>query len=329
MNFTLAWWPLLCLVPLPWLIQRFFKRPESPIAPLINTSLPYVESDQALTARPRIKWLAWLVWLLLLIAAARPQWLDQATTPIIRQGRNMMVAVDLSGSMLIPDMQWKSKPVSRLVALRHLLGQFVENRRGDRIGLILFADHAYLQAPLTFDTTTVHHYVVQMTQGLVGNKTAIGEAIGLGVKELMSLPAKQRVLILLTDGQNTAGVVQPMAAAQVAKANHVRIYTIGIGAKSFEQPTIFGLQRVNPSQDLDETLLRKIAKMTGGEYFRAANSKQMASIYKQLDQLEPIKGPKQYYRPKHELYVWPLALSIILMLAAPMITRLSLSWRRS
>lgn len=316
-NITFAWWPLLFLAPLPFIILWLFREAPKQTQSIYNYSLPYMITERETPSRPALWWLKWLVWLLLLLALARPQWLGDATVPITHQGRNMMIAVDLSGSMQIPDMRWNGERVSRLVALRHLLGQFVTQRKGDQLGLILFADHAYLQAPLTFDTTTVHHYVTQMQQGVVGNQTAIGEAIGLGVKELLKVPAKQRVLILLTDGQNTAGVVDPLQAAKVAKDNHVTIYTIGIGARHFSAPTLFGMQSFNPSQDLDEKLLKQIASMTNGQYFRAASSEQMAQIYKRLDKLEPIKGAKQYYRPKQELYFWPLLIATLLILISP------------
>ncbi|CAG9001558.1 MAG: hypothetical protein CENE_03581 [Candidatus Celerinatantimonas neptuna] len=319
MNFTFAWWPILFLVPVPLLIRFIIKQPKkSQVAPLVNYSLPYFEKVEQTQKKSSHRFAQWLIWLALLIAAARPQWLDNATTPIIRQGRNMMIAVDLSGSMQIPDMQWNGQQVSRVTAVRHLLGHFVNHRKGDRLGLILFADHAYLQTPLTFDTTTVHQFVEQMRQGLVGNQTAIGEAIGLATKELMKLPAKQRVLILMTDGQNTSGTIQPLAATRIAKANHVVIYTIGLGSTSFTQQTIFGPQTVNPSQDLDITLLKRIAKMTGGEFFRASNSQTLKSIYQQLDKLVPIKGPKQYYRPPHELYFWPLAFALLILFIMPL-----------
>ncbi|MFM2480205.1 vWA domain-containing protein [Celerinatantimonas sp. YJH-8] len=329
MNLTFAWWPILVLIPLPWLM-RFIKRKEQPTtAPLINQSLPYLLVAPNESQKARSSFTLWLIWGLLLIAAARPQWLDDATTPIERQGRNLMLAVDLSGSMQIPDMQWNGDAVSRLVALRHLLAQFIEHRRGDRIGMILFADHAYLQAPLTFDTQTVQHYAEQMNQGLVGNKTAIGEAIGLGVKQLLKQPAKQRVLILLTDGQNTAGLIQPKDAAKIAKENGVTIYTIGIGSRAFERRTIFGIQRINPSQDLDEPLLKEIAHMTGGQYFRAASSAQLAAIYQQLDKLVPIKGPQQFYRPKTELYFIPLAVALGWLLIVPLLRFIPVQRRRT
>lgn len=316
-NIIFAWWPLFFLAPLPLLILWLFKETPKQAQSIYNYSLPHMMTEQESPTKHSLWWLKWLVWLLLLTALARPQWLGNAVVPITHQGRNMMIAVDLSGSMQIHDMRLNGKQVSRLVALKHLLAQFVAQRKGDQLGLILFADHAYLQSPLTYDTTTVKHYVSQMQQGLVGNQTAIGEAIGLGVKELLKVPAKQRVLILLTDGQNTAGVVNPLQAAKVAQDNHVTIYTIGIGAKHLSVPTLFGMQSFNPSQDLDEKLLKQIASMTGGQYFRAASSQQMAQIYKKLDKLEPIKGKKQYYRPRQELYFWPLLAATLLILVAP------------
>lgn len=319
MNIALAWWPVLLALPLPLLIKWLIKKSPQPSASLYNYSLPYWETEASTKLSSRwLQILYWLIWLLLLLAAARPQWLDDKTTPIVHQKRNVMLAVDLSGSMNIRDMYLDGDRVSRTKMLRHLLSDFVKTRHGDRMGLVLFADHAYLQTPLTYDSHTVSHYVHMMQQGIVGNKTAIGEAIGLATKQLMKLPAKERVLVLFTDGENNTGVVSPMEAAKVAQKNKVVIYVIGIGAQRGRSPGLLNLF-TRSSRALDEPLMTQITDMTNGAYFHAGSTDDLRKIYKQLDKLQPIKGPKQYFRTKHELYYWPLAIALGLMMIGQLV----------
>jgi Ca-activated chloride channel family protein len=315
MSFEFAWWPLLLLLPLPLLVSRWRKlNSDNDSAPLRNVSLPLVETaQQGLTPSRQRPAILWLVWLLLLFAVARPQRLDEANSPFVEQGRDLLIAVDLSSSMEFDDMTLNGKVVDRLSAVRQLLSEFVQKRRGDRLGLILFADHAYLQSPLTFDVDTINQYVQEMTQRLVGDRTAIGEAIGMGVKQLMQLPNEQRILILLTDGQNTSGEVDPRDAAKVATDAGVTIYTIGIGATAYVQRTLFGRRTVNPSADLDESLLKDIAKQSGGQYFRATNTDELENIYQELDQLNPITKSEIFYRPRQELYIYPLAAASLML----------------
>jgi Ca-activated chloride channel family protein len=208
--------------------------------------------------------------------------------------------------------------VDRLTATKAVAGEFIERRVGDRLGLILFGDTAYLQAPLTFDRKTVRTLLDESVIGLAGDKTAIGDAIGLGVKRLRDNPEGQRILILLSDGANTAGTVAPLQAAGLAAQAGLKVYTIGIGADEMVIRDLLGSRKVNPSQDLDEPTMRGIAEQTGGRYFRARDVKELEQIYRMLDELEPIERDKRYYRPRTELYPWPLgaalALSFVLFL---------------
>jgi Ca-activated chloride channel family protein len=229
-------------------------------------------------------------------------------------GRDLMLAVDLSGSMEEQDFFIQQKPVDRLTATQSVASQFIQRRAGDRIGLILFGSQAYLQTPLTFDRHTVMTLLNEAAIGLAGESTAIGDAIGLAVKRLRSQPSNSRVLILMTDGANTAGVISPLKAADLAADNQLKLYTIGIGADEMIVHSLFGNRRVNPSRDLDEKTLTAIADKTGGQYFRARNSDEFNTIYALLDELEPIEKDKQFFRPKTELYAWPLGLSLFLML---------------
>ncbi len=257
------------------------------------------------------KILALLCWLLLIVACARPQWLgDPLEFPV--SGRDLLLAVDLSGSMETPDFEISGKQVDRLTALKQLAYPFIERRTGDRIGLILFGDQAYVQTPLTFDLGSVKTLLSEAMIGLAGKQTAIGDAIGLALKRTDKDEAPKRVLILMTDGANTAGELAPAKAAELAAQQGLKIYTIGIGADSMEVRGFLFSQTINPSQDLDETTLKMIADKTGGRYFRAHDSDELEGIYRLLDQLEPAEKDVERYRPVSDLFFWPLGLALVL-----------------
>jgi Ca-activated chloride channel family protein len=233
----------------------------------------------------------------------------------------------LSESMRVEDFEINGNFVDRLTATKVVMNEFIDNRRGDRLGLILFGTQAYLQTPMTFDTHTVNRLLQESAIGLAGENTAIGDAIGLALKRLTAsqevdseLDASQQdnagkttqVLILVTDGANTAGAVSPMKAAQLAAEKNLKIYTIGIGADQMTRSTWFGEQIINPSTQLDEKTLRGIADVTGGRYFRAHDTKEMINIYNLLDELEPAGQDKEEFRPNRALFHWPLALALCL-----------------
>ncbi|MEQ8427764.1 MAG: VWA domain-containing protein [Gammaproteobacteria bacterium] len=310
-------WPWVAmLLPLPVLIRVLFR----PIELNENAALrvPFLQEFQQQTGmsrtsinRKRLLSLAALAWLLLVLAAMRPQWLGEfIEIPV--SGRDLMLAVDLSGSMEERDFVIKDKQVDRLTATKWVAGEFIERRVGDRLGLILFGEQAYLQTPLTFDRETVKKLLYESAIGLAGQSTAIGDAIGLAVKRLRERDEQSRILILLTDGANTAGAVQPLAAAELAAREGLKIYTIGIGADDMVVRSIFGSRRVNPSAELDEKTLRAIADKTGGRYFRARDTRELEQIYALLDELEPIEKDVQRFRPQSALYYWPLALALLI-----------------
>ena len=260
-------------------------------------------------------WVAVLAWCLLVVAAARPERIgDELDVPVA--GRNLMLAVDLSGSMDQKDFELGGRRVDRLTATKAVASDFISRREGYRIGLILFGVRAYLQVPLTLDRDTVRVLLLEAEIGLAGEKTAIGDAITLAVRRLheQEVDEGEQVLVLLTDGANTAGEVQPLKAAELAQQVGLRIYTIGIGAESLEVSSLLGGRRaINPSADLDEATLTAIAQQTGGRYFRATDTASLQDIYALVDELEPVEEPESGFRPVKSYYVWPLGTAFALV----------------
>lgn len=310
-------WPWMALLlPLPLLIRLF----TSPVTNKNEAALrvPFLDdfAEQAghRLGVPAARWfslLAVLAWILLITSAMRPQWLgDFVEFPI--SGRDLLLAVDLSGSMQEEDFVLKGQQVDRLTATKFVAGDFIDRRVGDRIGLILFGDRAYLQAPLTLDRETVKTLLYESAIGLAGRATAIGDAIGLAVKRLRERENSNRVVILLTDGANSAGEVEPIEAAKLAAREGLRIYTIGMGADEMLVESFFGVRKINPSAELDEKTLKAIADMTGGHYFRAHDTRELDQIYAILDELEPVERDVRQFRPRKALFYWPLSLSFII-----------------
>jgi Ca-activated chloride channel family protein len=220
-------------------------------------------------------------------------------------------------------MSLNGRSVNRLDMLKVLLGEFIERRSGDRLGLILFGDDAYMQTPMTFDRKTVQQMLDETVLGLVGKQTAIGDAIALAVKRFDEKKDSNRVLLLLTDGQNTAGKITPEQALELAVAKDITIYSIGIGADVMIQNSLFGSRRVNPSSELDEESLQRLADETGGYYFRARASEDMSKIYKLLDDLEPVEQEQQQMRPLSALFYWPLGLALLISLLTLLVKSIS------
>ena len=313
-------WPwILLALPLPLLVYRLASPAGNNDVPLhlpfygqLSTLVGEERANLATPTRRRLI-LPGLIWTLLLLAASKPTWLGEPVT-MQDNGRDLMMAVDLSGSMEMNDMVLNGRQVDRLSATKNVLDGFIERRRGDRLGLILFGTQAYLQAPLTFDRTTVKTLLNESGIGMAGNQTAIGDALGLAVKQLRQRPQQSRVLVLLTDGANTAGQISPIQAARIAKEEGIKIYAIGLGAEEVVQRSLFGTRRVNPSADLDEQTLQEMADLTGGEYFRARNIDELNKIYALLDQLEPTAQEGETFRPSKNLFFWPLGLALLLSL---------------
>ena len=310
LSFVWPWFYL--ILPLPFLYRKLRRSANSESPYLESTILLSIAETQnrlvSSTSQRRLLILLLIIaWLSLVTAIARPVNIgDPVALPTT--GRDILLAVDISGSMEREDMIINGRQVNRLYAVKSVVSEFVNTRKGDRLGLILFGERAYLQTPLTFDTKTLRDLLIEAQIGFAGNGTAIGDAIGLSVKKLKERPDSNRVLILLTDGSNTAGVLSPSEASDIAKKAKVKIYTIGIGDGRQRNQGLFGQTLVNQNNDLDERTLTAIADLTGGKYFRARDPRELRSIYDQLNKLEPIDQDEELLRPITSLFHWPLAL---------------------
>lgn len=308
-----AWPWAFTLLVLPWMIYKFWSPAlAAEEAALWVPSLSPFGQVQHQQTRIRSRWqlpLALCCWLLMVGATARPQWLGEPIELPVT-GRDLVLAVDLSGSMQTKDFLLGGETVDRLTALKSVAGEFIQRRVGDRLGLILFGEQAYVQTPLTFDRLTVKQLLDESVIGLAGDRTSIGDAIGLAVKRLKEGQGEKQILILLTDGANTAGQLTPRKAAELAAREGLKIYTVGMGADAMEVRSFFYRETINPSADLDEDTLGVIAKNTGGRYFRARDTEQLAEIYAELDRLEPVEQEHEIFRPISELYPWPLGLAL-------------------
>lgn len=323
LQWEFAWPWLLWALPLPLLAAWWLPPARSGSATALRA--PFVGELEALAgndARPRPQPRLWalLVWALLCLAAARPQLLGEPIEPP-HSGREMLLAVDLSGSMAIEDMRLGGRTVDRLTAAKAVLSDFLERRAGDRIGLLLFGQRAYAVTPLTTDLLSVRQQLLDSVIGLAGQETAIGDAIALGVKRLDSREeaggsgddAAPKVLILLTDGVNNAGQTDPDRAAELAAALDVRVHTIGFGGERVDG--LFGM-RIGRETEIDEAALQRIADRTGGRYFRARNTTELAGIYAEIDRMEAVERGGEVLRPRHERYPLPLTAALLLALFA-------------
>ncbi|MFH3481657.1 vWA domain-containing protein [Xanthobacter variabilis] len=255
-----------------------------------------------------------LMWVLIIIALAQPQRVGEPIRHDI-SARDMMLAIDISGSMDQVDFQTADKKmIQRLAGVKQVVNAFIARRKGDRIGLILFGTKAYIQCPFTQDLATIQALLNQTEVGMAGQQTAIGDAIGLSIKAFEASKAQQKMLILLTDGNDTASRVPPAHAAQIAREHGLVIYTIGVG-----DPDATGENRV------DFQTLQAVAAATGGQFFRAENGADLERIYADIDRLAPVKLQTQTWRPKLPLYQWPLGAAALLGIGAWLVLLLR-SW---
>ncbi len=317
-------WPYLALLlPLPilvWWLLPTGKKTD------VNTSpeLLFPSLDKIRNAFPAFRasekksrrgyWVLRLsVWVLLVLTIMRPQRVDQYIH-VQNEGYDLMLAVDISGSMRALDFSTKEKAVSRLDVTKDVVGQFVRERQGDRIGLILFGQHAYLHVPLTLDTLSVSQMLNNAVSGMAGDATSIGDAVGLAVRNLRERPEGSRTIILLTDGKDTASSIPPLEAARLAKIYGIRIHAIGVG-KDGPVPYPDNLRGVVMVElPMDEQLLKDIANETDGQFFLAADTNTLEDIYDTINKLEKTESEEREYLIRQPLYRYPLGAACILLL---------------
>lgn len=258
----------------------------------------------------------WLSLLFLILALARPR-LGEGHAKIHASGIDIVVALDLSGSMAAEDFEIRGQPVNRVVMAKDVLRSFVAKRAADRIGLVAFAGRAYIATPLTLDHDFLLSNLDRLDIGTLEDGTAIGSAISAAANRLRELRAKSKIIILMTDGQNNAGKVPPMTAAEAAQALGVRVYTIGVGTRGVARVPVngpFGKTYIDQRVDIDEDTLTKIAQMTGGKYYRAENTAGMRKIYAEIDQLEKTEVEVKKYQRYRELYPWFALSGLVILL---------------
>jgi len=311
-SIELAWpWALL-LLPLPllawWLLPPYRERQASvqiPFFARFAAATGQTPQPGAVVLRRRAVQMivASLVWILVVVALARPQWVSDPVTRDV-SARDLILAVDISGSMDQTDFRTPDgRLLTRLEGVKRVIRDFIARRHGDRIALILFGTKAYVQVPFTQDLQTAQQLLDQTQVGMAGQQTAIGDTIGLAIKTLENSTAKQKLLILLTDGNDTASRVPPEHAADIAQQNGLVIYTIGVG-----DPAASGENRV------DLGVLKSVASTTGGEFFRAEDGAQLQAIYADIERLVPAKLQTLSWRPKLPLFQWPLGAAVIVAL---------------
>ena len=321
-EFAAPYW--LLLLPLPYLLWRFTSRTEKQLNATSNQrDIAAVRHSQAelliqlaraTNKKSRLPWLWLFACGLLFITAARPQWLHN-DEPIKRPGHDMMLAIDISGSMLAQDFIVDDKITTRIDISKTMGQQFLKQREGDRVGLIAFADDAFVFMPLTTDLTMAHEFLGDIRNGLAGERTALGDAIALAAAHMKARAAKSRILVLLTDGSHTTGRVSPESAILLAQQYQLRIYTIGVGTNSMVAfPRGPKQQPLYTELPLDEALLQRIATETGGRYFHANDTQTLQAIFNDIDQLEPTNIDDPTLIPRDEWFWLPLLLALSLLL---------------
>ncbi len=320
-------WALLLLAALPLLWRWWGARPPA----LSFSSLALFEK---VGSGARTRWRRYLPWLrlaaaaMIILALARPQ-MGNEESVMRSEGIDIMLAVDVSSSMLAEDFTLAAGPANRLQVVKQAVRSFVESRRGDRIGLVLFAARPYLQSPLTLDHGWLLSNLDRAEIGVIEDGTAVGSALATAVNALEKSETKSKVIVLLTDGQNNAGRVMPLSAAEAAATLGYRVYTIGAGTRGvarYPSTDFFGNKRYVPMQvDIDEDTLRKMASIAGGKYFRAVDTESLGEIYAEIDGLEKTEHEGLLYLDYHELYPW-LVMPAILLLAVELL--LAETWLR-
>ncbi len=316
-------WPIVfILLPLPLILRQFLgvsRRLSQNFTGALKVPffdrlqrLSHVETATKRTLSPLI-WTC--IWILFVVAAARPVWIGE---PIIleKEARNIVLTLDVSGSMEEQDFDINGKPLTRLDMVKQLANDFIETRKGDNLGLVIFGSEAYTYAPLSPDTTTLKGLMDEIGIGIAGTQTAMGDALALAVQTATTVPEKARIVILMSDGYANMGSIQMDEAIQIAKQANVKVYTIGIGSDHGTIQDLLGFIQMNTALDLDEATLQHIATETGGQYFRAKTSTDLKKIYQLIDNLETTKSEETTVRPRKEMAYYFLLLGLGLWLIA-------------
>ena len=310
-------WPFNIFALLLPFIVRYFMKPLPPKNGEQALRVPFFKVFQnQSTARIYSRsgfavFLFILGWFCLIISSMRPvTYEDVVDLPV--NGRQLMLVLDVSGSMEQRDFVWNNRQTTRLNAVQNMAFDFIKNRTGDAVGLTIFGTEAYLYAPLTLDTKTVAQMLKEIGVGIAGDRTAIGDALLVALKQMKDIPSDKKVIILLSDGSANAGIIHPEEAIEMAKQMGVKIYTIGMGSDGKIVNDFFFPRQINLSADLDEALLKKIASDTGGNYFRVKKSEDLRKVYDELNKVEPTQMDGQMIRPQKELFWIPLLCAMIL-----------------
>ena len=314
-------WPFsVLLFPLPWIVKYLSTHRASGNENSDSLWVPFFDPFKKILGeiRPsisiqKIHFILILAWAFLILAAMRPQYIGKEQ-PLPTEYRHLMLVLDVSDSMAEQDFIINGKPVSRLHMVKVLANDFLTKRKGDAVGLTLFGEEAYIYVPLTPDIETSKKMLAEVDLGIAGSRTAMGDALALALKNMKDIPAESKVIVLLSDGYANAGQLTPDKVLEIAKSMGVKIYTIGIGAEQIPVWSFLGMKMQNPSLDLDEKTLQKIAQETGGQYFRAKTTADLEQIYSKIDTLEPVSSDEKTVRPITELFYIPVILSMLLFM---------------
>lgn len=312
-------WPFVfLLLPLPLICRYLLKAVTGQTGAVPDAlKVPFFGRLQQLklplqTNQRRFSPLLWcLVWLLLVVAAARPVWFG-APVVLNKEARNIMLALDVSGSMEEEDFDVNRRPITRLDIVKLLAKDFIQKRSGDNLGLVIFGSEAYTYAPLSPDTKTLTGLLSEIGIGIAGTQTAMGDALALAMESVASVPAENRIVILMSDGVANAGNVSVEEALKVAKEAGVKVYTIGIGSDKQAIQDFFGFVQMNAGADLDEETLNQIARETGGQYFRAKSTADLQKIYDIINQLETTAAENISVRPRKEMAFYLILMALML-----------------
>ena len=303
-RFADPWFLLFGLLLVPIFLQ--YRSRKGTAAMKFSAVSPFgkIAAGRRTSARHILIALRTLAVILLVAALARPQ-AGEKETEIRTEGVDIMLCLDTSGSMQALDFNLDGRRADRLAVVKKVVRDFIEKRGNDRIGMVVFGDEAFTQCPLTMDYGVLLQFLNRLEIGMVGDSTAVGSALATCVKRLKDVPGKSKVVILLTDGRNNAGKISPVTAAELARTYHIKVYTIGVGVEGkspFLVDTLFGKDYMYQKVDLDEETLREIARITGGEYFRATNTASLEKIYDKIDQLEKTEVKAKEYVAYDELF---------------------------